>query len=63
MYVLEFIQEFVPEFGMNTDFYPGTNSGTNFFMSSKLRLMEAAPLVIPRTTSFLPGREEPSWQG
>ena len=37
-FVPEFIPEFAPEFDLNTDFYLGTNSGMNFFMSSKLRL-------------------------
>ena len=36
-FIPEFIPEFVPKFDMNTDFY----SGTNFFMSCKLRLKGA----------------------
>ena len=40
-FIPEFIPEFVPEFDPNTDFYPGTNSEMNFFMSSKLRLTNA----------------------
>ena len=34
-FILEFVPEVVPEFGLNIDFYCGTNSGmksgTNFF--------------------------------
>ena len=56
-YVPEFIPEFVPELGLNTDFYCGTNSGmnsgTNFFMSSKLRLCNILPKWFKSCLEYL----------